>query len=82
MKFYFLENIVTTSDVELQNLTELTTEQIAFYEQHKPNVSVQEVQNCELAPVPVPEEIPYVPSEHERIEALEDVVNLIIAGEL
>ena len=26
--------------------------------------------------------LPYIPSEHERIEALEDVVNLIIAGEL
>lgn len=26
--------------------------------------------------------LPYVPTEHERIEALEDVVNLIIAGEL
>ncbi|MFA5670697.1 MAG: hypothetical protein WC967_15790 [Balneolaceae bacterium] len=54
MKFYFDNNIVTTSDVELQNLTELTSEQIAFYELHKPNVSVEEVLNCELNPVPVP----------------------------
>lgn len=54
MKFYFQENIVTTSDVELQNLTELTSEQIAFYELHKPNVSVEEILNCELNPVPVP----------------------------
>lgn len=29
-----------------------------------------------------PDPIPYVPTEQERIESLEDVVNLIIAGEL
>lgn len=54
MKYYFSENIVTTSEVSLQGLTELTSEQIAFYELHKPNVSVEEVLNCELNPVPVP----------------------------
>jgi hypothetical protein len=82
MYYYFYENMVTTSEVAIAGLTELTTEQIEFYELHKPNVSVQEVLNCELNPVPEPEPYVPIPTEQERIEALEDVVNLIIAGEL
>lgn len=81
MKFYIDGNIVTTSEVELQNMTELSQEQITFYLANR-NANVEEILAMQLNPVPEPEPYVPIPTEQERIEALEDVVNLIIAGEL
>jgi hypothetical protein len=53
MKFYFDKNIVTTSDVELQGLTELDETQIEFYLANR-NATKAEIQALELNPVPVP----------------------------
>ena len=48
MKFYFFENIVTTSEVELQGLTELSEAQIDFYLANR-NATIAEIQAKQLA---------------------------------
>lgn len=63
------------------NHTRLTDEQVSFYLAN-PNASVQEILNMQLNAPVEPEPYVAMPTAEERIEDLENVLNLMIAGEL
>lgn len=84
MQYYIIKHRVQKFDTELSkdyNYQKLTSEQTAFYLLN-PQASISEILNMQLNPVIEVEPTPAIPSETERIEALEDVVNLILAGDL
>lgn len=72
MNYYFIDGVAYKSKKVL-NKQVLTLEQYNFALLN-PNVSLQEILDMELLPVPEPEEIPYVPSFEDRLALIEEYI--------
>lgn len=85
MYYYIINNRIISFDEALNEQdfshTKLTDEQVAFYLAN-PTASVQEVCDMQLNTPVEPEPYVPIPTVEERIEDLENVLNLMIAGEL